>query len=1031
LGGGTTTYNYPDSTSTCGNSFPTSVTEPISGLSQSMVWNCTGGAETSATDENGKIVSTSYTDTQFWRPYSTTDQLSNVTTLTYGGQTSAESSMPFNGTTSTSDKLVTLDGLGRSHISQSKQSPTSTSYDSVETDYDVVGRPYRVTMPYSATAGQACTGTCPATTTAFDALGRPLTVTDAGNGTASFTYSQNDVYETLGPAPTGENAKRRQLEYDALGRLTSVCEITAGTTQAPAGSCSQNSSATGYWTTYTYDANGNLKGVTQNAQAASGQQQTRSYNYDGLSRMTSESNPETGGAAVNYIYDALVSDPSCGTVTFKGDLVKKTDPVGNTICHSYDLLHRVTSTTYAGTYSSVTPRKYFVYDAATVNGVAMATTKTRLAEAYTCFSPCTSKITDLGLTYDARGEVSDEYESTTHSGGYYHLSETYWANGAPNQLNAASCSGLPCFSGLPTFTYGADGEGRPSTVNTSSGQNPVTSTTYNLYSSPPQTTVTFGSGDSDVFNFDSNTGRATQYKFNVGSQAVIGAMAWNAIGTLRSLGITDPLNSSNAQTCNYTHDDLTRIASANCGSIWSQTFSFDAFGNINKTGNSSFSASYSPSTNRMTTIGSSTPTYDANGDVTNDFLHTYAWDAEGRPVTIDGIGASYDALGRMVEQNRSGTYTEIVYAPTGGKLALMSGQTLQRAFVSLPGGATAVYTSAGLDHYRHSDWLGSARLATTPSQTVYGDVAYAPYGETYAASGNIDFSWTGINADVEPANPETLYDFPAREYGIQGRWPSPDPLGLGAVNLSDPQSWNRYAYVWNNPLAMTDPTGMEGYPCGDLISCILINVAGGFIEFLLGHHHHATPHAAPAPPGGYGAGIDPYGTWDESLPVGVQVFPSPFPGLNSGTSGCTYGSGNCGGVVFGFTNGSMAGWHNYADYLDWLLLLAGPNASLSPGLQLVQQQVRSKYACASAAAGLSDKQGQQVSDAADYIDTKYKDPFGGPLGPDPGMSPEITPSQTNAGNNGFLFGRGLIWLTNKLNMRACVAQNPLTTLVGQ
>ena len=64
---------------------------------------------------------------------------------------------------------------------------------------------------------------------------------------------------------------------------------------------------------------------------------------------------------------------------------------------------------------------------------------------------------------------------------------------------------------------------------------------------------------------------------------------------------------------------------------------------------SSFSASYSPTTNRMTTIGSSTPTYDANGNITNDFLHTYAWDANGRPVTIDTITATYDALGTAAE----------------------------------------------------------------------------------------------------------------------------------------------------------------------------------------------------------------------------------------------------------------------------------------------------------------------------------------------------------------------------------------------
>jgi YD repeat-containing protein len=170
-----------------------------------MVWNCAGGVATSATDENSKITSTSYTDTQFWRPHSTTDQLSNVTTLTYGGQTSAESSMPFNGTSSTSDKLVTLDGLGRSHITQTKQSPTSASYDSVETDYDVVGRPYRTTTPYSASANQTTSPTAPATSLTYDALGRVLTVIDAGGGTVNYTYSQNDVYQTLGPVVTGEN----------------------------------------------------------------------------------------------------------------------------------------------------------------------------------------------------------------------------------------------------------------------------------------------------------------------------------------------------------------------------------------------------------------------------------------------------------------------------------------------------------------------------------------------------------------------------------------------------------------------------------------------------------------------------------------------------------------------------------------------------------------------------------------------------------------------------------------------------------
>jgi len=50
----------------------------------------------------------------------------------------------------------------------------------------------------------------------------------------------------------------------------------------------------------------------------------------------------------------------------------------------------------------------------------------------------------------------------------------------------------------------------------------------------------------------------------------------------------------------------------------------------------------------------------------SDTAHTYAWDANGRPVTIDSVGLTYDALGRMAEQDKGGVYTEIAYAPMTG-----------------------------------------------------------------------------------------------------------------------------------------------------------------------------------------------------------------------------------------------------------------------------------------------------------------------------------------------------------------------------
>ena len=254
-----------------------------------------------------------------------------------------------------------------------------------------------------------------------------------------------------------------------------------------------------------------------------------------------------------------------------------------------------------------------------------------------------------------------------------------------------------------------------------------------------------------------------------------------------------------------------RISSANCGSVWSQTFSYDAFGNISKSGSASFSALYSSSTNRITSVGSFTPTYDADGHILTDPAHNYTWDFFGNPITIDSVGLTNDAFGRMVEQNRSGVFTQFVYSPQGGKLAIMSGQTLVKAFVKLPGGAQAVYGPSGILYYGHSDHLGSIRVGSTSPRTVSFDVAYAPFGETYAASGATDPDFTGQRQDTVSG----VYDFPAREYSNEGRWASPDPSGISAFHLPDPQSINGYVYARNTPLSIVDPTGLDGCDATD------------------------------------------------------------------------------------------------------------------------------------------------------------------------------------------------------------------------
>jgi len=367
----------------------------------------------------------------------------------------------------------------------------------------------------------------------------------------------------------------------------------------------------------------------------------------------------------------------------------------------------------------VTPAKFFWYDTS-YYGSSGTNTMGRLVAAGTCQSniSCAGNsvvIEEFG--YSPRGELTDVWESTPHSGGWYHTTGSYWAHGGLNTLGLLSNSGG---SLIPLQTYGLDGEGRVTKVTASSGQNPVTGVTYTTSGTTQPigslTQASFGSGDSDTFSYATNTGRLTQYKFNMNTLSVTGNLTWNASGSLKTLSITDQVNTANSQTCNYTYDNLARVKTANCGTIWNQTFNPDAFGNLTKTATVgiSFLPTYSLSTNHYQSVSGCTPSYDANGFATNDCAHSYTWDAAGNPRSVDTVNLTYDALGRVVEQAVGSVFTEIVYNPTGGKLALMNGQTLQKAFVPLPAGATAVYTSTGLAYYRHADWLGSSRFSDHP-----------------------------------------------------------------------------------------------------------------------------------------------------------------------------------------------------------------------------------------------------------------------------------------------------------------------------
>ncbi len=118
------------------------------------------------------------------------------------------------------------------------------------------------------------------------------------------------------------------------------------------------------------------------------------------------------------------------------------------------------------------------------------------------------------------------------------------------------------------------------------------------------------------------------------------------------------------------------------------------------------------------------------------------------------------------------------------------------------------FRRGGTLHWVGSDHLGGTIRVLDGSFTALDGMRYKPYGEDRdtGSSLNTDRKFTGQTED-EAAG---LYWYASRAYDPAiGRFVSPDPIVPAPGN---PQSLNRYSYVYNNPLKFVDPSG---YAPGD------------------------------------------------------------------------------------------------------------------------------------------------------------------------------------------------------------------------
>jgi RHS repeat-associated protein len=190
----------------------------------------------------------------------------------------------------------------------------------------------------------------------------------------------------------------------------------------------------------------------------------------------------------------------------------------------------------------------------------------------------------------------------------------------------------------------------------------------------------------------------------------------------------------------------------------------------------------------------------------SDASHTYT-DAENRLTQVDGGATAtyaYDAYGRRVQKVAGGATTEYIYDQSGHVVdEANQSNVLQAAYVYLGDTLLAQY-EYNLTLFIHKDHLGSTRVMTDLAGTIYDSMDYLPFGEQIVGGSTSTRKFTGKERDGETQ----LDNFEARYMSSSlGRFMSADDSKY--INPADPQTFNLYSYVANNPLNAVDPTGHE------------------------------------------------------------------------------------------------------------------------------------------------------------------------------------------------------------------------------
>ena len=681
--------------------------------------------------------------------------------------------------------------------------PTVDSWENLQAGYTITGGAVTGTTVVDPRGN--------ATTSRFNPRGYPMTTTDAVSQTrTSQRNAANHVTASLDPLgrttafgydPAGNvtritdpTAQSTALAYQSLfnrvttitdalnhitafsydpanGNLLSVTDPRNQVTTIADNSVGQPTSvqgpiATEPPTTFTYDTNGNL--ITTTDPLGNATQRT----YDAVSRLTALTDPR--GLQTQFRYDGLnrvteIADARQGITRFtydpNGNLLTVTDAKNQTTTYTYDTMDRLAMRTdalgrieryeydLAGNLVRFTDRKNqvttFAYDA--LNRRTTAT----YADSTTTF------------TYDSVGRLTKASDTATGAGTIDFAYDTL------DRL-------IQEVTGQGSVNYQYDVLGRRTNM-TANGQQPVT------YTYDPASRLT----------------QVAQGSLSVG----LGYDNAN-----RRTSLTYP----NGTSTSYTYDVASRLTNINhigpSGIIEALTYQYDAAGNRTSLTRNNGTASLLPAAvasatydaaNEQTAFAGATLQYDANGNLTNDGVNTYVWDARNRLASISGGATSnfvYDPLGRRTSKTINSVVSQFAYDGNDIVAEIGGGAVGANYLRSLNiDELFGILRQDGV-YFSIYDGLSSTLALTNQAGTSTVQYSYEPFGKAQSSNPTFanPFQFTGRENDNTG-----LYYYRARYYSPSAhRFIGLDPLGFqgGSANF--------YSYGMNSPANFIDPLGL-------------------------------------------------------------------------------------------------------------------------------------------------------------------------------------------------------------------------------